>query len=91
VDLHFPFPICLYGVDRDKFSFYSSNNDNNIIATWDSSGRIVTRLEDPGLEYLQEQEIFLFSKTVQTGSGAHPACYSVGIEGSLSGVKAVGV
>jgi hypothetical protein len=37
----------------------------------------------PGVRARQGQKIFLFSYTVQTGSGAHPASYSVSI-GDLS-------
>jgi hypothetical protein len=38
----------------------------------------VTNLDGLGFESGQEQEIFLFSKTVQTGSWANPASCSVG-------------
>jgi len=34
------------------------------------------------------QEIYLLSKNVQTGSGAHPACYSIGTGVVSPGAKA---
>jgi len=35
-------------------------------------------LDSSGFESQEGQEIFLFSKTVQTESGAHPASHSIG-------------
>jgi hypothetical protein len=32
---------------------------------------------------LQEGEVYLFSKTVDTGSKAHPTSYSMGAQGGL--------
>ena len=39
------------------------------------------------LDFRQGQGIYLFSTTVQTTSGFHPACYSVDITGSLQGIN----
>jgi hypothetical protein len=39
---------------------------------------------------LEEERDFLFSKTMHTGSGAHPASYSMGISVLHPGVKQLG-
>jgi hypothetical protein len=46
----------------------------------DTTVGIVTsyRLDGWRLEFQQGQDTFIFSKTVQTGSGAHPAAYPKG-------------
>jgi hypothetical protein len=50
---------------------------------WDGIVSIVTRLQ--GVKSWQEQGMIFFSKNVKTGSGTHPAAYSVGV-GVLSQV-----
>ena len=46
--------------------------------------------DGPGFKSRQRQEIFHFSKTVQTRSGAHPAFYSVATGALSPGVKRPG-
>jgi hypothetical protein len=46
------------------------------------------RAERPGFDYW-EGGIFSLHQHIQTGSGVHPASYSMGTEGSFPGVKRV--
>jgi hypothetical protein len=48
-------------------------------------------LDDRELMSRQELGKFLFTTVFQTGSGAHPASYPMGIRASFPGNKAAGV
>jgi hypothetical protein len=52
---------------------------------------VTTRLRTgrSGVRIKAKENHFLFSKTVETGSGAHPAYYSIGLA-FFSGGKAAG-
>jgi len=57
-----------------------------------SSDNIGTRLRAgrPGFDFRQRQGFFPIRHRVQTGSGAHPASYQMGTEGSLPELKRPG-
>jgi hypothetical protein len=60
--------------------------------SWDGSVNLFTELTGwaSGVPFMAGAESFCLRHRIQTGSGAHPASYSMGTEALFSGVKRPG-